>query len=60
MTYISIHSEVFNKKVFLKFLQNSQENSCAGVYFSCIFNKKEALALLVSYDFSEIGLTLKY
>ena len=60
MTYISIHPEVFFKKVFLKFLQNSQEKSCSGVYFSCIFNKKEALAQLVSYDFSEIGLMSKY
>ena len=40
MTYISSHQEVFYKKVFLKFLQNSQENSCTGVYFSCNFNKK--------------------
>ena len=40
MTYISCHPEVFYKKVFLKFLQNSKEKSCPGVYFSCIYNKK--------------------
>ena len=60
MTYISSHQEVFYKKVFLKFLQNSQENSCTGVYFSCNFNKKEALAQVVSCEFTEIGLTSKY
>ena len=60
MTYISSHPELFYKRVFLKFLQNSQESSCSGVYFSCIFNKKEALAQLVSCQFSKIGLTWKY
>ena len=51
---------MFYKKVFLKFLQNSQENSCAGVYFSCNFNKKEALVQTVCCELSEIGLTSKY
>ena len=60
MTLISIHSEVFYKKVFLKFVQNSQENSCPEVYFSCIFNKKGILAQLVTCKFSEIGLMSKY
>ena len=46
--------------MFLKALQNSQENSHDWVSFSCSFNKKEALAQLVSYEFSEIGLTPKY
>ena len=40
MTYISSHPEVSYKKVFQKFMQNSQEDSCSEVYFSCIFNKK--------------------
>ena len=44
MTYISSHPEVFYRKVFLKVSQNSQENSCAEVSFSCNFNKNEALA----------------
>ena len=52
-------SRVFYK-VFFKFLQNSQQNSCSGVYFSCHFNKKEGLAQVVSCEFSEIGLTPKY
>ena len=56
MTYINSHPEVFYKKV----LQNSQENSCSGVFFSCNFNKKEALAQEVSCEFSEIGLRSKY
>ena len=60
MTYISSHPEVFYKNVLLKVLQNSQENSCAEVSFSCNFNKKEALAQMVSCDFCEIGLTSKY
>ena len=60
MAYISSHQEVFYKKMFLKALQNSQENSHDWVSFSCSFNKKEALAQLVSYEFSEIGLTPKY
>ena len=59
-TYIGSHPEVFCKKVFLKFLQNSQESRCPGVCFWCTFNKKEALAQLVSCEFSEIGLTSKY
>ena len=60
MAYISSHQKVFYKKMFLKALQNSQENSHDWVSFSCSFNKKEALAQLVSYEFSEIGLTAKY
>ena len=60
MTHISSHPEVFYKKVFLKFMQNLQESNCAGVYFSCNFNKKEALTQVVSCEFSEIGLTSKY
>ena len=59
MTYIS-HPEVFYKKVFLKISQNSQENRCAEVSFSCNFNKKEALAQVVFCEFCEIGLTSKY
>ena len=60
MAYISSHQKVLHKKMFLKALQNWQENSYDWVSFSCSFNKKEALAQLVSYKFSEIGLTPKY
>ena len=60
MAYISSHQKVLYKKMFLKALQNSQENSYDWVSFSCSFNEKEALAQLVSYEFSEIGLTPKY
>ena len=60
MTYISSHPEVFYKKVFLKASQNSQESSCGEVSFSCIFNKNEAVAQVVSCKFREIGLTSKY
>ena len=41
----------FMKKVFLKFLQNSQENTCARVSF---FIKKEALVQVFSYEFFKI------
>ena len=58
--YRGSHPEVICKKVCLEFLENSQENSSPGVYFSCTFNKKEALAQMVSCEFSEIGLTPKY
>ena len=60
MKYINSHPEVFYKKVFLKVSQNSQENSCAGVSFSCNFNKKDALAQKISCEFSKIGLRSKY
>ena len=40
MTYLNSHPEVFYKKVLLKVLQNSQENSCEGISFSCSFNEK--------------------
>ena len=43
-TYISSHTEVFYKKVFLKILQKLQENICVVVSYSYNFNKKEALA----------------
>ena len=48
------------KKVFFKFSQNSQENSCARVSFliklqtSGNFVQKVALAQVFSYDFGEI------
>ena len=41
----------FMKKVFLKFLQNSQENTCARVSF---FIKKEALVQVFSHEFFKI------
>ena len=50
------------KKVFLKILQNSQEDTCARVSFliklqdsACIFIKKETLAQLFSSKFCEIS-----
>ena len=55
MTY----PEVFYTKVFLKVLQNSQENNRAEVTFSCNFNKNEPLELVVSYEFCQIALTSK-
>ena len=42
------------KKVFLKFLQKSQENTCARVSFLINFIKKETLAQLFSCKFCEI------
>ena len=51
---------VLLKKVFLKVSQNSQESSCAKVSFLYNLNKNQALGLVVSYEFSEIGLRLKY
>ena len=59
MTYVSRHSEVFYKKVFLKALQNSQENSCAEVFLHATLIKNEALAQVVSCEFCEIGLKYK-
>ena len=50
--------EVFCKKVFLKILQNSQENTGARVFFliklqasACNFIKKEILAQVFSCEF---------
>ena len=40
------------KKLFLEIPQNSQENTCARVFF---FIKKEALALVFSCEFCEIS-----
>ena len=60
MIYISSHSEVFYKKVFLKVSQNSQENSCAEFFFSRNFNKNETLAQVIYSEFCEIDLTSKY
>ena len=49
------------KKVFLKIWQNSQENTCAGVYFSITLQAsglqlylKETLAKVFSIEFCEI------
>ena len=48
--------EVFYKKVFLKILQNSQENTCARVSFltklqasACNFLKKETLPQVFTF-----------
>ena len=45
--------------MFLKILQNSQENTCARVFLikaeACNFIKKETLAQLFSYEFGEIS-----
>ena len=60
MSYISSHLEVSNKKVFLKISQNSQENNCAEVAFTCDFDKNEALAQAVSCEFCETGFMSKY
>ena len=47
------------KKVFLKILQNSQENTCVGVSFlikpqTCNFIKKETPTRVFSCEFFEI------
>ena len=57
MIYISGHLEVFYKKLFLKVLQNSQENGCAGASFFRNFNKTEAPAQVVSCEICKIGST---
>ena len=50
--------EVFHKKVFLKILQNSQENSCVGVLLKQLqtYNiiKKETLTQLFSCEFCKM------
>ena len=50
------------KKVFLEIPQNSQENTCARVFFfnkvadqACNFIKKETLAQVISCEFCEIS-----
>ena len=50
------------KKVFLEISQNSQENTCARVFFliklrasPCSFIKKETLAQVLSCEFFEIS-----
>ena len=40
--------------MFLKVSQNSQESSCADVTFLRNFDKKEAVAQMVSCEFGEI------
>ena len=57
----SSRSEEFIKKVFLKILPNSQENSCARASFliklqawACNSIKKEALAQVLSCEFCKI------
>ena len=61
--YLSKHRsscpEKFSKKVFFKISQNSQENTCARVFFNkdceaCNFIKKEALAQVFFCEFGEI------
>ena len=56
--------KVFYKKVFLKFSQNSQENTCARASFlmklqasACNFIKKETLAQAFSCEFCGISET---
>ena len=60
--YRSIRLEVFCKKMFLEISQNSQENTCARVFFSIVAGlrlvtllKKEATAQVFSYEFYEIS-----
>ena len=64
MNVKSSRPEVSIKKVFLKTLQNSQENTCARVSFliklqaeacNCNFIKIETLAQVFSYEFFEIS-----
>ena len=57
----SIHRRCSIRKVFLKILQNSQENTCTRVLFliklqaeACNFIKKETLAQVFSCEFCEI------
>ena len=57
MTYLSSHPQRFYKKVLLKIGQNSQENTCARISFSSNFNKKEALAQVVSCKFTKFSRT---
>ena len=53
--------EFYGKKLFLKISQNSQENTCARVFFNkvagdaCNFIEKETLAQLFSCEFCEIS-----
>ena len=41
--------------MFLKISQNSQENTCARVFFFCKFIKKETLAQMFSCEFCDIS-----
>ena len=57
-TCISSHQRCSIKKVFLKILPNSQENTCARAFFliklqACYFIKKETLTLVLSYEFCQ-------
>ena len=64
--YVHILSEAANrgvlcKKVLLEILQNSQENTCASLFFqACNFIKKETLAQVFSCEFCEISNTYSY
>ena len=56
----SSRPEVFCKKMLLEILQNSQEDTCARVYFligpqACNFIKKQALAQVFFCEFCEIS-----
>ena len=60
--YRSSRPEVFCSKVFLEILQNSQEKTCAWVFFSiklqaeaCSFIKKETLEQVFCSEFFEIS-----
>ena len=49
--------EVFYKKMFLNISQNSQENTCASLFFNKVagnFIKKETLVQVFSCEFSKI------
>ena len=57
----AVAQRCFVKTVLLEILQNSQENTCARVFFLiklralvCNFIKKESLALVFLYEFCEI------
>ena len=55
---IPVARRCYVRKVFLKFSQNSQKNTCAGASFSfklaCIQSKKNTLTRVLSYEFCEI------
>ena len=57
----SSYPKVFCEKVFLKFSQNLQENTCPRVSFlmklqasACNFIKKDTLAQVLPYKFCEV------
>ena len=46
------------KKVILKNLQNSQENTCARVFFNKVAGVSQALAQVFSFEFCEASIII--